>query len=544
MSKAASAIKKQLYLLSTRLLRGWYRGFWGMDIGREVRIARSARLDTTNPRGLHIGDYTAVSFDAAILTHDFVNYRHVETRIGSCCLIGARSVILPGVTIGDHCIVGAGSVVVSDIPPRSLVSGNPARLVERDIQTGKWGIRAAHFLARPDSGAAPAVEKATRAISASTTPATTKSAGLDQLLALAPADHGASLAGLGFDSFALVTMRAEIEARLGTAIDDAQWIEVETPADILKLLPAGSAAATVAKPPAAPPAAPPPAAAPAAATDAPSPRRIRHHDIGMPQMVAAGLSEGWLLKELGDLHWDILTRSLGVASRDIADAGGERLYATFTAIRLRLGQALSDILENDRLTIDMTMSRFGAGMFFSTASLTTNRAAGDVSIMSNFSKFEKPGQNDLLVRGQPHLPPGFVVPLLEAAPPIVDVYRGVRSAGAPEPLVFETDYELQPYHDINGVGLLYFAAYPIIHDVCLRRHFGGDDWREWTTIDRDIFYFANSGAGASIRFRLHSVVEDGDRRSIVATLSRISDGKLMARLETTQKRTAPASAAE
>lgn len=537
MSKAASAIKKQLYLLSTRLLRGWYRGFWGMDIGQEVRIARSARLDTTNPRGLHIGDYTAVSFDAAILTHDFVNYRHVETRIGSCCLIGARSVILPGVTIGDHCIIGAGSVVVGDIPARSLVSGNPARLVERDIQTGKWGIRAAHFLARPDSGAAPAVDKPARAISAAAAPAATKSAGLEQLLSLAPADHGASLAGLGFDSFALVTMRAEIEARLGTAIDDAQWIEVETPADILKLLPAGLTAAPAA--PATPASPPAPAAASASvATEAASPRRVRQYEIGMPQMVAAGLSEGWLLKELGDLHWEILTRSLGVASRDIADAAGERLYATFTAIRLRLGQPLSAILENDQLTVDMQMSRFGAGMFFSTASLSTNRASGEVSIMSNFSKFEKPGQNDSLIRGQPHLPPGFVVPLLEAAPPIVDVYRGVRSAGAPEPLVFETDYELQPYHDINGVGLLYFAAYPIIHDVCLRRHFGGDDWREWTTIDRDIFYFANSGAGASIRFRLHSIVDDGDRRTVVATLSRISDGKLMARLETTQQRTA------
>ena len=43
----------------------------------------------------------------------------------------ARSgaLVLPGVTIGDRSIVGAGSVVVHNVPPDSLVVGNPARIV-------------------------------------------------------------------------------------------------------------------------------------------------------------------------------------------------------------------------------------------------------------------------------------------------------------------------------------------------------------------------------------------------------------------------------
>ncbi|GGE00127.1 hypothetical protein GCM10011529_02880 [Polymorphobacter glacialis] len=521
-----------------------------MDIGTEVRIARSARLDTTNPRGIHIGDYTAVSFDAAILSHDFVNYKHVETRIGSHCLIGARSVILPGVTIGNHCIIGAGSVVVADVPEGSLMSGNPARAVERNIRTGKWGIRAVHFLDRANSGASTTSGIATtRALPLGerSVPSAARANSLDQLLALKNEDKIRSLASVGFDSFGLVTLRAEIEATLGTIIDDDRWTSISTPADILAMLPAGTAPALPVSTAPALPASTGPALSAASApalmpglrtADLPrtGSRRLRRHDVGMPQMIAAGLSESWLFKELGDIHWQILTDSLGVSSRNIADARGDRLYATFTAIRLRLGQPLSAIVENDRLDIDMTMSRFGSGMFFSTASIATQRAQGIVEIMSNFSKFEVPGQNTSLVRGQPAIPENFAIPLLAAAPEIVDDYRTQRSDGAVETILFETEYELQPYHDINGVGLLYFAAYPIINDVCARRHLGASDWQNYTTLDRDTYYFANSGAGGTIIFRIHAITQDGDKRTVSTSLSRASDGKLMAKLNTTHQR--------
>ena len=50
--------------------------------------------------------------------------------IGDDVFIGARSIILKGVTIGNHSVVGAGSVVSKDVPPDCVVAGNPAIIVK------------------------------------------------------------------------------------------------------------------------------------------------------------------------------------------------------------------------------------------------------------------------------------------------------------------------------------------------------------------------------------------------------------------------------
>ena len=52
-----------------------------------------------------------------------------EVHIGKDVWIGGSSVILLGVTIGDGAVVGAGSVVTRDVPPNTIVVGNPARVL-------------------------------------------------------------------------------------------------------------------------------------------------------------------------------------------------------------------------------------------------------------------------------------------------------------------------------------------------------------------------------------------------------------------------------
>ena len=60
--------------------------------------------------------------------------RHTEprpVRIEAGAFIGAGAVIKPGVTVGEHAYVSASSVVVDDVPPRTLVTGAPARAIKQ-----------------------------------------------------------------------------------------------------------------------------------------------------------------------------------------------------------------------------------------------------------------------------------------------------------------------------------------------------------------------------------------------------------------------------
>ena len=59
----------------------------------------------------------------------FVSYLHRDTDIGNYVYIGTNSLIMPGVSIGDNALVAAGSVVTKSVPARTVVGGNPARVI-------------------------------------------------------------------------------------------------------------------------------------------------------------------------------------------------------------------------------------------------------------------------------------------------------------------------------------------------------------------------------------------------------------------------------
>ena len=53
--------------------------------------------------------------------------------------IGANSVILAGITIGKHSVIGAGSVVIRDVPPYSIVVGNPGKIIKQyNFSSQEW----------------------------------------------------------------------------------------------------------------------------------------------------------------------------------------------------------------------------------------------------------------------------------------------------------------------------------------------------------------------------------------------------------------------
>lgn len=59
--------------------------------------------------------------------------------IGFGSHIGFRAIIKPGVTLGEHAYVGAGAVVIEDVPDRTVVVGDPARVIRRwDPESKVW----------------------------------------------------------------------------------------------------------------------------------------------------------------------------------------------------------------------------------------------------------------------------------------------------------------------------------------------------------------------------------------------------------------------
>ena len=62
---------------------------------------------------------------------------YLKTIVKKSASIGANATIICGVTIGEYAIIGSGTVVTKDVPPFSLVIGNPGRIIGKVNKKGK-----------------------------------------------------------------------------------------------------------------------------------------------------------------------------------------------------------------------------------------------------------------------------------------------------------------------------------------------------------------------------------------------------------------------
>ncbi|WLR41456.1 acyltransferase [Bacillus carboniphilus] len=113
-------------------MKNWlYRTFLRMKVDRETSFALMVMLDVMFPEKISVGRNCVIGYNTTILTHEYLidEYRLGDVKIGNEVMIGANSMILPGVIIGDRAIVSAGTVVHKDVPEGSFVGGNPMRVI-------------------------------------------------------------------------------------------------------------------------------------------------------------------------------------------------------------------------------------------------------------------------------------------------------------------------------------------------------------------------------------------------------------------------------
>jgi acetyltransferase-like isoleucine patch superfamily enzyme len=106
-----------------------------IEVGDRTYVNR--RTEIVARHEIVIGADCAISWDVVITDSDEHWMPDVEmvqpVRIGDHVWIGARALVLKGVTIGDGAVVAAGAVVTGDVPARAIVAGAPARVIREDV---------------------------------------------------------------------------------------------------------------------------------------------------------------------------------------------------------------------------------------------------------------------------------------------------------------------------------------------------------------------------------------------------------------------------
>lgn len=130
--------------ISPRKLRPWVLKKIGCKIGKNVFIGSNIWVDSGHSDMITLEDHVHIAGECTLLCHqrnlsnycigdDYakLGYKILKIYLKKGCLIGQRTMILPGVTVGEGAIVGAYSLVTKDIPAWTIATGRPAKVIKK-----------------------------------------------------------------------------------------------------------------------------------------------------------------------------------------------------------------------------------------------------------------------------------------------------------------------------------------------------------------------------------------------------------------------------
>ncbi|WP_454737142.1 Pnap_2097 family protein [Cupriavidus necator] len=270
---------------------------------------------------------------------------------------------------------------------------------------------------------------------------------------------------------------------------------------------------------------------------------VSRHVAGMPQLAYTGLSENWLLKTCGDLHWRLLAAGVGLVVPDFRDAGGHPVYAAFTAIRVR-DAAPQTIGEHAEFSIGSRIVPAGGVKHLSehTVDMQGDRRAS-VTMLSTFIRRTRERDNRSVVRTMPTVAAQWAgagpsaqageLSLLARRFRCADWGTHLGLDQARHRVCHAAEYLPCPCNDFNGADLLYFASFQAMVDRA--------EW-QWrrdadppTVFARDLFFHGNVNVGESLELTFSALREDEEGMTHWCEIRRSRDGEKIADV-VTQKR--------
>jgi len=125
------------YIAPSNKIRVTLNRWKGVNIADGAYIGTGVFIDNMYPQYVYIEEKASVNAGAMLIAH-FNPYAHFKGAllarvepivIKRGALVAIRAIVMPGVTVGECAIVAAGYVVTEDVAPKTLVRGNPAKLV-------------------------------------------------------------------------------------------------------------------------------------------------------------------------------------------------------------------------------------------------------------------------------------------------------------------------------------------------------------------------------------------------------------------------------